>query len=34
MNEAENRFRISIVITHRLFGKMFTQAGVFYEVRD
>jgi len=34
VNEAENQFRIRIDIVHVLFGTMFTQAGVFREVRE
>jgi hypothetical protein len=32
LNEGENRFRIRIDINHKLFGKMFVQAGVFNEI--
>ncbi len=32
LNEGENQFRIRIDITHKLFGKMFVQAGVFNEL--
>jgi hypothetical protein len=31
INEGRNQFRIRIDITHKLFGKMFVQAGVFSE---
>jgi hypothetical protein len=33
INEGGDRFRIRIDITHRLFGKMYVQAGVFQEAR-
>jgi hypothetical protein len=33
INEGENRFRIRIDIKHKLFGKMFVQAGVFNEMK-
>lgn len=32
INEGENKFRISIEITHRWFGKMFTQKGQFMTI--
>ena len=34
VNEGSNQFRIRIDITHPLFGKMYTQGGVFREVRE
>jgi len=34
INEGENQFRIRIDITHKIFGKMFVQAGVFHEIKS
>lgn len=34
MNQDRDTFRIRIDITHSIFGKMFTQAGVFHEIKE
>ncbi len=34
INKGVNEFRIRIDITHKLFGKMFVQAGIFSEIKD
>lgn len=34
INEGENQFRIRIDITHKIFGKMFMQTGVFTQIRE